>query len=78
MTTIILAPGDKLAIQLSELDGEFEVHFDTIECPRQIVIKETGGRPGSEVGGAYTILYCDTFGLPVGAEAGGHFDKDAL
>ena len=61
MATIVLAPGEKLTIQLAESDGEFEVHFDTSEHPRQVVIKETAGLPGSEIGDAMAVLYCEDF-----------------
>lgn len=61
MSIIVIAPGDKLTIQLANCDGEFEVHFDTQEHPQQVVVKETAGLPGSEVGVALAVLYCEDF-----------------
>lgn len=61
MAVITLAPNEKLTIQFAECDGEFEVHFDTAEHPKQIAIKETAGLPGSEIGGALEVLYRENF-----------------
>jgi hypothetical protein len=61
MPTIVLSPGEKLTIQLAGCDGEFEVHFDTTEHPQQVTVKETAGLPGSEVGDALALLYCEDY-----------------
>lgn len=68
MPMIVLQPGDKLTIRFSDTteridcDGCFEVHFDSKEHPDALVIKETEGLPGSEVGAANAILYHEKFG----------------
>jgi len=65
---IIIGPGQKLEIGFcdetgSGVDGFFEVHHDTPEHPMHLLIKETGGLPGSVKGGALDVLYDEYFGV---------------
>lgn len=66
---IRLRPGEKLTIGFADddhnpEDGEFEVHFDTVEHKDRIVVKETAHLPGSVKGGAGEILYEEHFTNP--------------
>lgn len=62
---IRLAPGDKLTVLLGtdsdQVDGEFEIHFDTEKYPNQLVIAETAGLPGNVKGEASSVLYCESW-----------------
>ena len=67
MAKIMIAPGETLTIGFldeegREIDGEFQVHFDTKEHPKSLLIKETAGLPGSILGSAEAILYHEYFG----------------
>jgi hypothetical protein len=67
MTKIMIAPGETLTIGFldengHEIDGEFQVHFDTKELPKSLLIKETAGLPGSILGKAEAVLYHEYFG----------------
>lgn len=68
MTTIIVESGSSIRIRFTDsnegeinVDGEFEIHFDSESHRNQLVVKETAGLPGSKVGGANDILYCEEF-----------------
>lgn len=43
-------------------DGEFEIHYDSPEHPGCLIIKETAGLPGNQLGKANSILYSEFFG----------------
>ena len=62
VTTVTVPPGSALRICFEDCDGEFEVHFDTYEHERSIIVKETAGLPGSVKGEADSILYEEFFG----------------
>lgn len=73
---VMIAPGETLTIGFldengHEMDGEFQVHFDTEEHPSSLIIKETAGLPGSVLGEACAILYHEHFGVSH------HDDEDA-
>jgi hypothetical protein len=57
MPTITLNNGDVLKVELNGTDGQFEIHFDSVEYPKQLVIQETANLPGNRVGEAEAILY---------------------
>lgn len=59
---VMLQPGDKLSVEFADTDGEFEIHYDTKEHDKSIVVKETGGLPGSITGDANAVLYEEHFG----------------
>jgi len=66
---ILIQPGQKLIVGFADadnrlVDGEFEVHFDTKEHPRRILVKETAGLPGSVLGKAKQVLYEEKFSKP--------------
>jgi hypothetical protein len=56
---ITLKPGEHIAVQFDQTDGEFQIHFDTAEHPNQIVVKETGGISATTIGAALSVLYQD-------------------
>ncbi|KKN89647.1 hypothetical protein LCGC14_0234930 [marine sediment metagenome] len=70
---IQLSPGNVLKVGFvtgderedGSLDGEFEIHFDTPEYPKRIVVKESAGFDGSEKGKANEVLYEEWFGKPI-------------
>lgn len=43
-------------------DGSFEVHYDTAEYPECLIVRESSGIPGSVLGGANEVFYCEYFG----------------
>lgn len=58
---IILSPGEDLQIEFADTDGQFTIAFDTVQFPRQIVVKETGGMDGNVIGIARAVLYRESF-----------------
>jgi len=54
--------GEKVKVQFTDSDGEFEIHFDSPEYPKSIIVKESAGLPGSKIGNANEIIYHETFG----------------
>lgn len=59
MTTITLTPGYMLRVQFEHTDGEFQIHFDHKDYPQQLIVRETAGLPGSRIGEANAVLYCE-------------------
>jgi hypothetical protein len=62
---ITLNTSDKLVVHFAEVNGEFEIHFDTSEYPKQLVVRETAGFPGNRVGAASSLLYHEDWRSPV-------------
>jgi len=63
---ITIQPGEKLIIRVADidgspLDGEFEVHMDTKEHPRALVVTETGGFKPNDIGQANAVLYRENY-----------------
>ena len=68
MSKGIVRPGETLTIMFEGddgigVDGEFEVMFDNPKCgcKGQLVVKESGGFPGSVKGGANEVLFHEDF-----------------
>lgn len=60
MAIISLEPGETLTVMFNGVENhEFEIHHDSDEHEGKIVVVETGGVNGSEVGEADSILFSD-------------------
>jgi hypothetical protein len=57
MVAITLNSGESISVALADTDGEFQIHYDTAEYPKQLVVKECAGLPGSVKGGANEVMY---------------------
>ena len=62
---VTLKPKEALTIEFYECDGQYEIHFDTLEHPQRIVVKETANLAGSVKGKGFETLYEEHFGLPI-------------
>ncbi len=72
MNTIIVEAGSSIRIELDGADGAFEIHFDSKQHPKQLIVKEVDGLPGNVVGAALGILYQENFAFtPLDPESGG-------
>ena len=60
----VLKPGDVLTIEFEGTDGQFQIHFDSQTHPKQIIVMETAGLPGSVLGEALGVFYVEDFRLP--------------
>lgn len=69
LTTVVVAVGQALRIQFEGTDGEFEIHFDSLQYPNSLVVKETAGISGTDIGEADEILYQERFGVPTDDDA---------
>ena len=63
---ILLQPGEILTIGIAyedgmRGDGEFQIHFDAEPHPRELLITETAGLPGSHIGDGHGVLYREVF-----------------
>jgi hypothetical protein len=62
MSMVITIPaGQKLEIKFENADGGFEVHFDTPEHAKAIVVKEAAGLSATNEGEANEILYREKY-----------------
>ncbi len=58
---IVLEPGDNLTVVLKDIDGMFEMHYNSHMYPGKLVVEETGGMPGNIMGKANAIMYEEDF-----------------
>ena len=62
MSMVITIPaGQKLEIKFEDAEGAFEVHFDTAEHAKAIVVKEAAGLSATDEGEAHDILYREKY-----------------